>query len=189
MLVLARAVAGPGYFCSRSAKTCIRATPDALRGRLPSQVRTKKQTRNRTPPDLLRNSSRPVTEAARTCNGATEIALPRVKPLTFVHFCGISSSRTPQIPHFGLILRDFRDKRPEPRHPPPQHFPQFLLSLWRTTVCAPRAGEALKGKPVEIRNCARSCELRNGPATMPLKPRGFEKAPRREQSEDLPCQV
>jgi len=39
----------------------------------------------------------------------------------------------------------------------------FLLPLSRTKVCILRAEETLKGKPVKVRNCARSCELLNGP--------------------------
>lgn len=39
----------------------------------------------------------------------------------------------------------------------------IFVSLRRTKVCTPRAGGASKGKPVKVRNCARSCELLNGP--------------------------
>ena len=70
----------------------------------------------------------------------------------------------------------------------------IFVSLRRTKVCTPRAGGASKGKPVKVRNCARSCELLNGPAVLchwtdSRTGMTSEKAPRREQSEDLPCQV
>ena len=44
----------------------------------------------------------------------------------------------------------------------------FFVSLHRTKVHSLRAEGILKGKPVKVRNCARSCELLNGPVMMPL---------------------
>ena len=45
----------------------------------------------------------------------------------------------------------------------PQLFKFFFIPLSRTKVCILRAEDTLKGKPVKVRNCARSCELLNGP--------------------------